>query len=224
MSFKLAIIDDDQEDIERIKKLVGDEMECTCFQDVKVFDTKIYYDALFLDIDMPEKSGLELAREYRALHPHTCIVFITNHNELVYKAINTHPFDFIRKENLEKEMPLVLKELKRELTPHHTVSFVIKGATYIINEEDIYYCESFNHITIVHLKDSELRVNSQLKSIISKLTSPYFMRTGRSYYVNLKHVTALENQELILHQIHIPISRYHKKAILERLKEVNHAF
>lgn len=76
MSFKLAIIDDDQEDLERIKKLVGEKMECICFQDVKVFDTKTYYDALFLDIDMPEKSGLDLAREYRTLHPNTCIVLL----------------------------------------------------------------------------------------------------------------------------------------------------
>lgn len=224
MTYRLAIIDDDQEDLGRIKKLVGDELECACFQGISVFDAKINYDVLFLDIDMPEKSGLDLAREYHVLHPKTLIVFITNYNELVYKAINTHPFDFIRKENLEQEMPLVIKEIMQELTPHHTVSFVVKGATYIINEEDIYYCESFNHITVIHLKDSELRVNSQLKNIISKLTLDCFMRTGRSYYVNLKHVTAIENQELILNHIHIPISRRHKKAILERLKEVNHVY
>ena len=55
------------------------------------------YDIMFLDIDMPEMSGFEIASELRKEKSNCLIIFITSHSELVYDSLDFQPFNFIRK-------------------------------------------------------------------------------------------------------------------------------
>ena len=155
---------------------------------------------------------------------HTLIIFITSHNELVYKACNIHPFDFIRKENLDIEMPDVLEEINYHLSHlHPSVTFYINGNAYILRKESILYCESFNHQTEIHFDTSSFTVNMQLGDVEKTIDSNHFKRVGRSYLANMKKVTKLEGTTLYISEHYqIPISRRKKKLVLEYMKEVHH--
>lgn len=229
MTYKLSILDDDLNDLETIYNLIDNffssksiSVTINKYNNVNDFPMNEKLDILFLDIDMPNKSGLELAKEYKIMHKHTLIIFITNHNELVYKACNIHPFDFIRKENLTIEIPMVLEEVIYKLTDlYPTVTFYVNGNAYVIRKESILYCESFNHSTEIHFNKSSITVNQQLNSVSEILNSNDFKRVGRSYLVNMKKVQKLEGTTLfIAYNCKIPISRRKRKKVLEYLVEV----
>ena len=229
MTYKLAILDDDLDDLETIYNLINDffSLKSISVNIDKYYNTIDFpmnekFDVFFLDIDMPNKSGLELAKEYKTLHKHTLIVFITNHNELVYKACNIHPFDFIRKENLTIEIPMALEETIYKLTDlYPTVTFYVNGNAYVIRKESILYCESFNHSTEIHFNKSSIIVNQQLNSVSATINSNDFKRVGRSYLVNMKKVQKFEGTMLFIdYNYKIPISRRKKKKVLEYLVEV----
>ena len=229
MTYKLAILDDDLDDLETIYNLINDffslksiSVNIDKYDNTNDFPMNEKFDVLFLDIDIPNKSGLEIAKEYKTLHKHTLIVFITNHNELVYKACNIHPFDFIRKENLTIEIPMVLEEAIYKLTDlYPTVTFYVNGNAYVIRKESILYCESFNHSTEIHFNKSSIIVNQQLNSVSATINSNDFKRVGRSYLVNMKKVQKVEGTMLFIdYNYKIPISRRKKKKVLEYLVEV----
>lgn len=67
---------------------------CSRGKDLLGFSEKIKIDAFFLDIDMPEINGFQIAKNIRTLYPNCIIVFCSNHNELVYESFEYEPFGF----------------------------------------------------------------------------------------------------------------------------------
>ena len=54
-------------------------------------------DAILLDIDMPEGNGITIANTLGSQYPYLPIMFVTNHDNMVFEAIKCNPFRFIRK-------------------------------------------------------------------------------------------------------------------------------
>lgn len=75
----------------------------------KLLKRKEPLDLLILDIDMPGISGLDLAETLRANNLKLLIIFLSNHEEFVFKAIEFQPFRYIRKIKLETEMPIAIQ-------------------------------------------------------------------------------------------------------------------
>lgn len=229
MIYKIAIVDDSLNDLNKTYELIQKNLEFKDidvqlykYHDVKCFPSDLTFDVLFLDIDMPEISGFQLAKEYRIAHKDTLIIFVTNHNELVFQACNIHPFDFIRKENLDIEIPTVLDEIIYKLKDiYPTITFYVNGNAYVINTDSIIYCESFNHSTVIHFNDSDIKVNQQLKDVSNLINSNSFKRVGKSYLVNMNKVIKFEESTLFLEMDNqVPISRRNKSKIMEYLSEV----
>ena len=61
-------------------------------------------DILFLDIDIPDRTGMEIAYWLNSLDHKPLLVFVTNHDELVYESFQYHPFGFIRKKYFDAEI------------------------------------------------------------------------------------------------------------------------
>ena len=67
------------------------------------------FDALFLDIDMPESNGMEIAEKIREIDRRVKIIFVSNKNELAYKGYLYNAFRFVRKSNLEQDLCVAVK-------------------------------------------------------------------------------------------------------------------
>ena len=65
------------------------------------------YELVFLDIDMPDISGMDIAAKMMELGDKPLLVFVTSHDELVYDSLKFHPFGFVRKHLLGEELPNV---------------------------------------------------------------------------------------------------------------------
>ena len=117
---RIAIVDDEKiilnsihKKIEKILYDLNVEFEIQDFTIGKIALKEITekeFDIIFLDIDMPEVSGMEIAKIIRMQEENIDIVFITNKDELVYDAIKFAPFRFIRKSRFDEEIPEALQD------------------------------------------------------------------------------------------------------------------
>ncbi|SDI78902.1 Response regulator receiver domain-containing protein [Pseudobutyrivibrio sp. 49] len=73
------------------------------------------FDAIFLDIAMPEFDGLNLGMWLSEKCSETYIVYVSSRNELVYRTFRTRPFSFLRKSHLDKELSDIVGDLCKQL-------------------------------------------------------------------------------------------------------------
>ena len=72
-------------------------------------------DILFLDIDLHELNGMDIACQLNNRKQKPLLIFVTSHDELVYESLHCHPFGFIRKSHFTEEIEKILKDCKREM-------------------------------------------------------------------------------------------------------------
>ena len=111
---KVAICDDSEQDIadlkEKLLKIIEGQIEnCEIhvYTDVTKFLKEIHtisFDGIFLDIDMPQMTGIQAAQRVREALPDVGLVFVSSCESMVFEAIKTTPLRFIRKARLEEEL------------------------------------------------------------------------------------------------------------------------
>ena len=118
---RIAICDDNELDALSARKVIRNalnelnkEAEIEYYLNAKDIQDKLLkkkesLDLLILDIDMSDISGLDLAESLRANNLKLLIIFLSNHEEFVFKAIEFQPFRYIRKIKLETEMPIAIR-------------------------------------------------------------------------------------------------------------------
>ena len=104
---RIAICDDDQALLHSYKNRIKALFESK-HVDAIIFDytkgsklitecKEVPFDLIFLDIDMPEMSGFDVAEKINDINADTVIIFVTNEEQLVYRSLRYSPFRFIRK-------------------------------------------------------------------------------------------------------------------------------
>ena len=187
---------------------------------------KIY----ILDIEVPGKSGLELARKIRKNGDWSSpVIIVTSHEEFknVGYTGKILMLNFISKhENLEKDLYDTLEVALEINMADKTLCYSHKGELYQISHRDVLYIEkSLNdNICNVVTKNSVHSVRKTIKELETELADNInFVKTHRSCIVNLKNikyidfennVIAFANQKIDL------LSRAHKKNLKERMKEI----
>ena len=111
MIVNIVVCDDKQESLDMIKtelyksaEKLSITIEVYCYRDGNnivdlICDNKEDFDILFLDIDMPEISGLEVAKKIRERESDIILIFISAHEQYVFESIDYNPFKYIRKTN-----------------------------------------------------------------------------------------------------------------------------
>jgi len=182
------------------------------------------FDVVFLDIDMPEISGFEIAEQIKDI-VETLIVFVTLHDELVFSSLKFRPFRFIRKEYLDNELPETLESIITEITKKKSsVKFAFQtksGETYV-NLNNIIYIEIYGHWLRVYRKDGEpLECYGSLSNFEKQLDEYDFVRTHKSFLVNSKYIFSIEKNQVVLDdKTIIPLSRYKVDAVKNKFKKM----
>lgn len=185
-------------------------------------------DILFLDINMPELSGLEMLQTLQ--HP-PIVILTTAYSEFALESYEFGVMDYllkpIRFDRFLKAVNRVL-DLKSEAsntdsnkknqstTPAAETSFFVKvdGVQRKVRFEDIQYIESKGNFVRLHLQNSRLLTANTLTKMAQKL-SPYgFLRVHKSYIVNLEKVTGVEGNRLLLGDSKISIGNLYRQETL----------
>lgn len=195
-------------------------------------------DAVFLDIDMPILSGLNLAREIMTIDNTISIIFITGFNTYAVEAFEINAVDYIVKPvsidrldltidklNTMNESRLLKQSPKTDiidlLEDDNIFDFrkiaVFDGEEYhLISSEDILYIQVESKYTDVITKNKIYNTKKTLDFWEIRLKKRGFFRCHRSYIINLKHIIKISpmfknNYILRLQGIHIdiPVSKNH---------------
>lgn len=117
----IAICDDDSKITSRLEsgiraifKNLKDGVDVSVFLNgADLIDTikkeKIHYDILLLDVDMPNISGLEVAKILRETNEDIIIIFISSYEKYVFDSFEYNPFRYIRKNRIKEELSIALK-------------------------------------------------------------------------------------------------------------------
>lgn len=189
----------------------------------------IPYDVIFLDIDMPGLSGVQLAEALMA-HPRPpAIIFVTAHSEHAVKAFEVRATDYLVK-------PVELERLKAaiarltpvaEQAPARVDRILVEkaGKRLLIPVEEILYIMAKDDYSYLHTAAERYLSTMSLASLETKLEQAGFFRIHRRYLVNLsrvKEVVPMYGGTLLLtltdmDSTQIPVSRRRVPALKKAL-------
>lgn len=156
-------------------------------------------DVLLLDIDMPQMSGMDVAKKLCEMEAKPLLIFVTSHDELVYDSFRFHPFGFVRKSFFEQEIEKILKDCEAELessTRHFTFRFNGKDVRLLLT--DILFFEADgNYLKLVASKE-EYRIRSTITAVENSLGTYGFIRIHKGFLVNQSAVRMMGADEVQL--------------------------
>ncbi|HAB59311.1 MAG TPA: hypothetical protein DCE48_01100 [Lachnospiraceae bacterium] len=223
---RIAICDDDQalshSYKNRIKALFESKhVDATIFDYTRgsklILDCKeVPFDLIFLDIDMPEMSGFDVAEKINDINADTVIIFVTNEEQLVYRSLRYSPFRFIRKAYFVAELSeAIISFLDMYLKRNKTQVFnCINGEIVAINIKDIMYIESNKHKVTVYTQKKDIVTKAKIGELEENLKDFGFIRVHIGYLINMKYIFSIEKTEIIfVNQKSVPMSRHRTEQV-----------
>lgn len=227
---RIAVCDDDRDFTERMKLLIEQYFtEQDAESDIVIFNSggdflseNTDYNAVFLDIDMPDVGGFDIAEQISD-KSNTLIVFVTTHDELVYSSLKFRPFRFVRKAYLEEELLETMEAVKKEilkLSANKKFMLQTKKGEFLLDVDNIEYIEIYTHSIQVYTVDGEiLECYGSLSALEKQLNAFDFVRTHKSYLVNCRYIFSIEKNRIILDdKTEIPLSRYKIDTVKSKFK------
>lgn len=174
-------------------------------------------DLIFLDIYMPELSGLEAAEKLSGMELPCLIIFLTSStsNDHALEAYNLNVFHYLVKpvseEALFSTLDRALARSKKNMARY--LLFQTENQIHRIMVDDIVYCEAQRKRQCVYLKNGEqLILHTSMTRLCEMLAAHQeFIKVGISYIINLKHIERLGTQVLQLtngKEIYLPRGSY----------------
>lgn len=225
----IAICDDDELIIAKMRDIIEATLEqanipisIEQFTNGEEFITQYQIrddELIFLDIDMPIKSGLDVISELEKFDRNKNIILITNHDHLALESLSYAPFQIIRKINMVADIPkAIARYIKVQKQNDSIIEFAGKGKVYHIRKDKITYIEKCSHHIIIHrIGEQDITVRGNIQDCEAELAGGGFVRIHTGYIVNLKHCNYIEKNEIILMDgTKLPISRERKKVTKEQ--------
>lgn len=225
--WKLIICDDEPDMCAHLRELLDRfSEECgirfqteECHSGKELLDSlTIDTDIVLLDIRMEPMSGMQAARAIREKNHDVCIIFITTMTQYAMEGYSVHAFGFIKKPVRYAQFRLQMLDSVRLLKSrvHETIMLKTGGQTYNPDIRTIQYFEIFGHDIHVVLEDGGFTFYGTLTDIEKELSEKYFYRCHKSYLINLRFVSQILSNEVILRDgKRIPVSKYRRKGLLD---------
>lgn len=206
----VAICDDDIQDIEyqrvELKEFYGQRGEACqvyTYTDEKLFleeAKKIVFDGVFLDIDMPHISGLEIAEVLGKYSPDTAIIFVSSCEDMVFQAIKASPLRFVRKSKMQEELAEAAQALLEKChNKRNYHDFCVNGSLVRIKLADIRYFESVKHYVAVKTQEEEVfQVRGKMSDMEELFSDKGFVRVQSGYIVNLRYIDRVRYKDLLM--------------------------
>ena len=228
MSYRFAICDDESLQSNYLKSLVmawSEEKELDCsVKTISSAESLLFhgceeFDILLLDIEMAGMNGVELAKRVRERDETSVIIFVTGYSEYIAEGYDVQALNFLVKPIDRAKLFSVLDKAARLLSKNErSISLEQKGEVYLVPLREIRFIEVSGNYVSVHAKTT-LTVKKTLAEL-EKLLDDRFVRTGRSFIVNLTYVRRITKTDVFLSTDEcVPLSRGMYEAINRALIE-----
>ena len=246
MHFKAVIIDDESNlrEVIAIKvgkldpdlKIVG---EAANARDGFELINNVRPHIVFLDITMPNETGLEMLKRFEKIDFE--VIFVTGHSNYGIDALKLDATDYLLKpiktkdlyaailkakskvENREKIRQFEEMVLRNEAVPERSSKVIIPGTTYseYVDSNDIIRCEGWQKYTRIYLTNKPSIVSSYHLGIFRELLSEYgFYDVHKSHLVNKKHISRYLHEGILVMTdgAEVPVSRRRRHDLINVLK------
>lgn len=195
------IVDDESLALSRLKRLLNENG----IEDITAFDnpiealkevTKTKFDAVFLDISMPNITGLELADSIIQLEPKTFIIFQTAYSEFALDAYKSGGMAYLMKPIESNDIKNILEKIRNFKTSSEESKKILgkRGdKLYLIDINDIYYIKADLDEVIVKIKETDAYVRRKIGDLEILLNGKNFFRVHRSYIVNVDKIKSMRS-------------------------------
>lgn len=227
--FTAAILDDDkiftQLLADKITYLAHDyelDFSIHCFNDPQKLEICAYtYDVLFLDIEFPDQDGIMWVRKWQDGEKFKHIIYVSAHDEYVFRSFDSHPIAFVRKMKLDEDIKKALELFKRKIFSSPVQVRIPEGKKYHFFEAvNIVYLQGRSHYIDFVLIDGTVKVIRGKMNDMERILEPYgFVRIQVSYLMNAKYIAGVDKKQISMKdEKNFKISPKYRKQAFEQLK------
>jgi two-component system LytT family response regulator len=177
-------------------------------------------DLFFLDINMPEISGLSFAK---IIKNKSQIIFTTAYREYAIDGFNLNVVDYLLKPiSFDRFLEAVQKVSQSEIAKNNNDFMFVRSDRKMVKIDfnSILYIESLSDYLKIFTTDKIIVIRETITSLEEKLPSKKFIRIHRSFIVSLKNISSYTNEFIEINQKALPISRSYKESVLQKLAKV----
>ena len=189
------------------------------------FLTNNEVDLIFLDIEMPGISGLDLAR---GLDKKTLVIFTTAYSDYALESYDVEAVDYLVKpisiDRFEKAVKKavfyqsLIKNQKDELEGIGDTDILVRADRrfHKVNFHNITYVEGLKDYVIIYTTSTKFVTWINLKNFHSKLPADLFLRVSKSYLVNQNAITSFDSNTIFIGEIEIPIGKTYQDSFFQQ--------
>ena len=232
MEYKIIICDDSAEDAAFLTELTsfwgkqnGHTLHIETYPSAEAFlfryEEDKTCDILLLDVEMPGKSGVELAKEIRKTNETLQIVFVTGYSDYIAEGYEVSALHYLMKPVHEEKFFSVLERAVSKLKSREkSVLLECAGETVRVPLHEIRYMDVRQNYVTVHARE-DYTVKKTLGAMEKELDNRFF-RAGRSLILNLGYIRRVSKTDVYLEDstvLQLPRGVYDalNRAIIERL-------
>lgn len=201
--YEIAICDDDGAFVSDFQALLAEVMTDRCadyrltrFSDpaelLHAINGGDSFGLVFMDILFGVEKGVRCARMLRARDREFELVFVTTNPEYAVECFSAFPLSFLLKPVVRGKLADVIDRFLEKRQPRVLCLSTTRG-TLRMPVTDVLYFEIYGHTIVIHLSDGSSKSwTGSLKELEDSLPQNFFVRSHRSYLVNLEHVAEFE--------------------------------
>lgn len=194
---RVLIIDDERAARSEIKRLLADYPDFEIMGEATNADDALKMigeetpDLLFLDIQMPEKSGFDLLESLEQVPP---VIFTTAYDQYAVKAFEVSALDYlvkpIRDERFEKAIVQARQRLSKA-DPAGQIFVKDRQQYHFIQWNSVHLIESMDNYARIFFSDKNVFLKSSLNQLADKLNSSIFFRINRAQIINRQYIQTI---------------------------------
>ncbi|TXD84204.1 response regulator transcription factor [Subsaximicrobium wynnwilliamsii] len=209
--------------IENIRVIAQCESAVEAFQHIQ----RQNIDLIFLDINMPEVSGIAFAK---SINSSIQVIFTTAYRDYAVEGFELKAVDYLLKpisfERLKKAVQRYF-EIQEQASPKIQESENASEFMFVradrkmlkIDFEAIFYIESIGDYLKIHLASKTIVTRETMTVVEAKLPNAHFMRIHRSFIINIPKLQSFTSEHITILNSALPISRSYKKSVLNYLEK-----
>ena len=218
---RIALCDDDLPFLQHLHQAAGQwfadhqiPFSCTDFSSAKLLLDSlqtIRFDLFFLDIEMPEMDGMQLAKQIWETLPDSVILFLTSHDEFAPDGYRVQALRYLSKQTWKKYLNEALSAAMAQLEKQESGSLAVShyGNLQRIPYREILYIRPIaRYCQIVTRAGKTIQDERGIKKLFEIIGDERFIFIDRGAFINLDYIQRIENgQAVMTNNDSLPISR-----------------
>lgn len=224
---RCLLVDDEQGAVEGLKSYIEKldflqvvQVSFSAIDAIRIIQEE-EIDLLFLDINMPELSGLELLE---SLHQPPLTIMTTAYSEYALEGFRLNVVDYLLKpisfQRFFQAVQKARESYAAQLVLHQNQEkngddiYIKQGDSFLrLLWNDIYYIEAMQNYIKIHMKDKVHLVHQSMNAAMNMFPSKAFFRIHKSYLINLSHIERIHGGRVHIKGDELPLSKYRREEL-----------